>query len=93
MSGTTTFRSRRSIGWNRYYWHKVIPAWVDYTGYDKRLMHDVLAWLFLPAVLDDGTFWRDSTAGLSPEDFANYVDDCRRFLAEFAGIYIPDPNE
>lgn len=88
---TTT--KRRSNGWNRYYWHVVIRAWSDYSGYDKRDMHEVLATHLLPAVDDEGAMTRDSTAALSPEGFADYVDDCRRLLAEIAGIYIPDPYE
>lgn len=91
MAGSTT--TRRSSGWNRYYWHCVIPAWCDYTGYDKREMHEVLADHLLPVVDNDGRMTRESTAQLSPERFAHYVDDCRRLLAERADIYIPDPNE
>lgn len=84
--------SRRSAALNRYYWKVVIPAWSDYTGYDKREMHDTLALHFLPDVDRDGRMTRERTSTLPHDRFAHYVDDCRRLLAQ-EGIYIPDPNE
>ena len=93
MAVTTTKRlSRRSAALNRYYWKVVIPAWSDYTGYDKREMHDTLALHFLPDVDRDGCMTRERTSTLPHDRFAHYVDDCRRLLAQ-EGIYIPDPNE
>jgi hypothetical protein len=78
---------------NRYYWKVVLGYWKQRTGYDKREIHETLANYFLPDVDDRGDMTRESTAGLDPQAFADYVDDCRRLMAERYDIYIPDPNE
>lgn len=89
-----TTRSRSNgAALKRYYWKVVIPAWCEFCGDDPRPMHHELATYLLPDVDDDGREIRTSITALSPRELSHYVDDCKRLLATFAGIYIPDPEE
>ena len=92
MSRGLSDRARR-LALGRYYFKVVVGAWMEHTGYDKWLMHDVLGYVLRPYIADSGVMWRESITDMSLKELADYIDDCRRFLAEFADIYVEDPKE
>jgi hypothetical protein len=76
---------------NNYYWGVVIELSRNFCGYEKDEMHNAFGMMFRKMEAVDGIPTIKSTKTMSTEEFWEYVEQCRRFMAEF--IYIPDPNE
>jgi hypothetical protein len=84
----------RSNQANRYFHGVVIPAWMDYTGYDKEAMKHWLKYMYAPTVsiCIDGK-WIDSpksTAEMTVKEMMVFIDTCIREAAEH-GIHIAPP--
>lgn len=95
------FRNKRSVDQNAYYWKIIVLMVADAMGDDDpEAVHAVLK---NECNYEIRTFGKGSdrkeyryplsTADLSTVEFENYTERCRRFAAEFFGIYIPLPNE
>lgn len=102
----TRRRATRSPHANAYYWGVVIKEFHDHCtrqdmGYTENDLHEVLKAKFLPkrlAVCDsNGEIQGDfvmggSTRSLNTNEFYEYVESCRQWLAEL-GINTDDPGE
>lgn len=95
---------KRSSHQNRYYWGVVIPAFCmaahDTTGeeWSKEVAHDTLKARFLSHEFVNESTGEilniiKSTAGLSTVEFMDYIENCRKFILEWFGAYVPSPNE
>lgn len=85
-------RTQRSNQANRYYWGVVITLIADALGYTPEEAHEAVAFHLLRVHEDTKLPRRRSTATLSVEDFARYVEDVKRFAASDLGVFIPDAN-
>lgn len=94
-------RVTRSLKQNKYYWKVIVLLVADAMGDDDpEAVHAVLK---NECNYEIRTFGKGadrkeyryplSTADLSTVEFEAYTERCRRFAAEFFGIYIPLPNE
>lgn len=96
------YRSRRSDRQNRYYWpcfvHQ-LAAWMRDNGHDVTddQAHEVLKHKFLRQARKDVNgnelVYTLSTTQLDTTQFNEYLDNCARWLAEFCGIVVPEPDE
>lgn len=95
---------KRSSYQNRYYWGVVIPCFCmaahDTTGeeWSKEVAHDTLKGRFLSREFineETGEVLNiiKSTTELSTAGFMEYIENCRKFILEWFGAYVPDPNE
>lgn len=82
----------RSAQQNRYYWGVVCKLISDHTGYTSDEVHQILTKEFLSYDKPKHRFVL-STSKLKTAEFEAYMEDCRRFAAEKAQVYIPLPNE
>jgi len=87
-------RSKRSDPQNRYYWGVVVAMIADHCGYTSEELHEALKEKFLGANERDehGLIKIGSTAALSKDEFAQYVNKVVQFAAMSLGVYIPDPS-
>ena len=85
----------RSNEANRFYWGVVVAMIAEHIGYQKEEVHRALGERFLRDRESEvnGVPRVKSTTKLSPVEMFEYTDQCRRWAAEFLGLYIPDPNE
>ncbi len=93
------WRPRRSDRQNRFYWPAVVQAfhiWLLNEGHSITIdeAHEMLKYKFLSTELADtvtgeiiGSRVR-STTSLQSDEFADYLENCIRFLAEFCGIAV-----
>lgn len=87
-------RNKRSDRANRFYFGVVVKLMAEHCGYEVDEMHEALAFRFL-RIEDDpltGSPRRKRTPATDTKEFAEYVEACMRFGAEF-GVYIPEPGE
>jgi hypothetical protein len=82
----------RSIQQNRYYWGVVVDLLAAYTGYLPEEMHEALKFKFLRIKRDKLPDTVKSTAGLSKDDFCEYIDSIQKWAATEMGVVIPDPE-
>jgi len=82
---------RRSLPQNSYLWGIVYKVIADYSGYSQEEVHDSMRSMFLTDRSGDMPIIK-STTELSTEEFAAYVESIQRWAAEFAQLYIPDPQ-
>lgn len=95
------FRKARSQNQNAYYWKVVVHLVKDAMGEDDdEAAHEVLKFECNSEMRtigkgEDRREYRHplSTALLSTVEFEAYTERCRKFAAQFFGIYIPLPNE
>jgi len=87
----------RTLSANRYYWGVVLATLAEWSGHDPEELHEFmqqchLGWRSreLPSGL--GYSVRPSTASLTVEEFARYVDNVVKWAAE-QGVYVPSPEE
>ncbi len=89
-------RRVRSRSQNAYMWVAVIPIIADYSGYTEMETHEVLKARFLgrEVVTFAGkeVVRTKSTADLSTDEFANYLEQIIAWAAS-EGIVIPPPGE
>lgn len=92
----TREKKQRSDSQNKYYWSMVVPIFSEITGYEKDEAHDVLKAMFLrrEVALPNGRTVEvvGSSADLDTKAFHEYVERCRRFMAE-QGWNVPSPGE
>lgn len=88
-------RSKRSDQANRYYWGIVVQILANHLGYEPSELHEALKIRFLSDRREDekGLMKVGSTAKLSTDEFAQYVNRVVRWAAESLGVYVPDANQ
>ena len=82
----------RSLDHNRYYW-KCLHFLADNTesGYTAKEFHEAFKYKFLPKKGDLGVPL--STTTLSPQEFGRYVEEIKRFSAEFYNLVILEESQ
>ena len=86
----TTTRTNQQ---NRYMWGIVYAIISDNTGYDPEQVHDAMKVKFASQHLDNGLVITERTSKMTTERMTQYIDDIKRWAAEFLGCYIPDAGE
>ena len=86
----TTTRTNQQ---NRYLWGIVYAIISDNTGYDPEQVHDAMKVKFASQHLDNGLVITERTSKMTTERMTQYIDDIKRWAAEFLGCYIPDAGE
>lgn len=101
-------RKSRSLPQNRYYWAAVVPiireglidaGWTREDVGTLEQVHEILKHKFCKVTeivnTDTGEILSmpPTTTQLTTTDMMDYIDDIKRWAAEFLGIVIPDPNE
>lgn len=79
----------RSSSANKYYWGVVLAVFAEELGYEPENLHHELKRKFLAVDPDAPLIQVRSTADLSTQEFAEYIDRVVRFAAEW-GCVIPD---
>ena len=87
----------RTLTQNRYYWGVVLATLSEWSGHTPEELHGYLKDALLPSKqmqLPNGTVMTipGSTASLTVEDFARYVDQTVQWAAH-QGVNIPSPDE
>lgn len=101
-------KKTRSHPQNRYYWGCVVPiirhglidaGWErDKIGSSEQV-HELIKHLFCKKIEvfneDTGEVLElpATTTQLSTTEMMEYIEDIKKWAAEFLGVYIPDPNE
>jgi hypothetical protein len=78
---------------NRYLFGVVYAIISDCTGYDPEQVHDAMKVKFASQHLDNGLVITERTSKMTTERMTQYIDDIKRWAAEFLGCYIPDAGE
>ena len=78
---------------NRYLFGVVYAIISDCTGYDPEQVHDAMKVKFASKHLDNGLVITERTSKMTTERMTQYIDDIKRWAAEFLGCYIPDAGE
>ena len=90
-------RNNRSDPQNNYYFGVIVRMIVEELkeeGYTKDEAHEALKIRFASYVDPKIGFTRvESTAKMSTERFAEYIEEIKRWAAEYLSLYIPDPDE
>jgi len=84
---------RRTDQQNRYMWGIVYEIISDHTGYDPEQVHDAMKVMFASQHLDNGLTITERTSKMDTVRFTKYIEDIKRWAAEFLGCYIPEANE
>lgn len=92
----------RSDRQNRYYFAAVVAAIQDYTGDDRKAVHEMLKAACNPVLRQlvnktgkvIGEYWEGgSTVLLSVAEFSDYIERCQQWAAEHCdGLVIEDAN-
>tara|TARA_R100001244_G_scaffold122634_1_gene92271 strand:+ start:145 stop:504 length:360 start_codon:yes stop_codon:yes gene_type:complete len=88
----SVFKKKRSLPQNKYYWKVIVHMISEETGYTIDQAHGKLAQKFL-LVRDSGTPYARSTTSLSTKEMEDYLENIRRWAAEFLSLNIPEPGE
>lgn len=83
----------RTSASNRYLWGVVYAVISEATGYDPEQVHDAMKEKFASTRLENGLMITERTSKMDTIRFTKYVDDIKRFAAEFFQVYIPDADE
>ena len=88
----------RSVSANAYYWGVVVDSIAGHIGESSEETHALLKEKFLPRrqveLLDGKTLeMPPSTRLLTVEQFTEYIEQVRRWAAEWLHLSIPDANE
>jgi|WetSurMetagenome_2_1015567.scaffolds.fasta_scaffold35825_5 hypothetical protein len=88
---------QRTILQNDYYWGGIVKPIMDWTGYTKNEVHEILGSEFLIAYkLINGKEkpYIRSTTDLNTAEFSEYSENCRLWVGkEFPDLYIMTPDE
>ena len=84
---------QRSGQQNRYYWGVVLAIIGETTGYDTEQIHDAMKEKFASKRLDNGLMITERTSKMDTVRFTQYIEDIKRWAAEFLSAYIPDAGE
>ena len=84
---------RRTDQQNRYMWGIVYEIISETTGYDPEQVHDALKEKFASHRDDTGLMVTERTSKMDTVRFTKYIDDIKRWSAEFLHCYIPDAGE
>ena len=87
-----------SDGMRKYFWSTVAKMISDETGHSSEAIHEALKHKFL-AYKDEKTglelvpsvFSSESTMTISEK--WDYIEQCRRWAADFIGVFIPSPEQ
>lgn len=86
-------KEKRTQAANRYYWGVICQLAGEHFGYTKDEMHEAFKFLFLRRPREEGKPETvGSTATLTSEEFADYLDHCITFCAQH-GIEVPEAGE
>lgn len=83
-------RRTRSNVQNSYYWGVVVKEISDYTGHTPEEIHEAMKWRFLRSVDDHGIELAASSANLTTERFAKFVDQVIQFAQQELELRIPE---
>ena len=86
-------RNQRTDSQNSYYWGVVVYMLSNELGYTKDEVHEAMKEKFASQKDEHGLTIIQSTAKMSIERFAEYIEDIKRWASEYLSFYIPDPNE
>jgi len=98
-------RNKRTDPQNNYYFGVVVYMLSQELGYTKDEMHSALKIKFASKTntsthfsgVDVGTKDEltivESTAKMNTERFGEYIEEIKRWAAEYLSLYLPDPNE
>lgn len=99
----TEWKDKRSNQANKYYWGVVVElicAGMNDAGHEvtRKGTHELLKYRFLredKPLGNDGEFVTTikSTSELNREEFAQYIEHCQRFAAEYLNVTIPNAGE
>lgn len=85
----------RTLNQNSYYWAAVVTPFAEWLreewgdkGIEVEQVHELLKERMLGKVEKDGVSLPPSTRNLTTEEFADYIEKCAAWLAEFAGIVV-----
>lgn len=92
---------RRTTQANKYLWGVCYAIISESTGYDPEQVHIEMKRRFaskrVPYQTQNGIqdefFITESTRKMDSVRFTKYVDDVKKFAAEFLGLYIPEAGE
>ena len=78
---------------NRYLFGVVYAVISENTGYDPEQVHDAMKVMFASQHLENGLVITEHTSKMDTVRFSKYVDDIKRWAAEFLHCYVPDAGE
>ena len=83
----------RTSSQNRYMWGVVYAIISENTGYDPEQVHDAMKVMFASKHLDNGLTITERTSKMDTIRMTQYIDDIKRWAAEFLHCYVPDAGE
>lgn len=86
----------RTVSQNKYYWGVLIDGVAQETGQDPESIHDHLKDKFLriPMEINGKRYYKvKSTSSLSTNEFIDYVENCRQYVQQEFGLFVPLPGE
>jgi|GEM_PF-4342047 len=90
-------RKKTTMPQRKYYFAVIVAMIAEAAGYDpsehRTEVHEALKLRFLRVPGDGPLEITRSTESLTTAEREEYHENCRRFAAEFYGVYIPLPNE
>ncbi len=78
---------------NKYMWGVVYAIISDNTGYDPEQVHDAMKIKFASKHLENDLTITERTSKMDTVRMTQYIDDIKRWAAEFINCYIPDAGE
>lgn len=95
------YRKRRTDRQNRFYWPAFVAPFADFMRSHGHAIsdddaHEILKYQFLRRSIIDRSGelmeYTRSTTSLDTQEFNQYLDQCAAFLANYAGIIVPEPD-
>ena len=83
---------RRTTQQNKYLFGVVYKVIGDYTGHDVDQIHSNMKRMFASTVDEKGLIITEETHKMDTVRMTKYIEDIRRWGAEFLGLDIPDAN-
>lgn len=83
---------RRTTQQNKYLFGVVYKVIGDYTGHDVDQIHANMKILFASTTDEKGLIITEETHKMDTVRMTKYIEDIRRWGAEFLGLDIPDAN-
>ena len=83
---------RRTTQQNKYMFGVVYKVIADYTGHDVDQIHANMKRLFASTLDEKGLIITEETHRMDTVRMTKYIEDIRRWGAEFLGLDIPDAN-
>ena len=86
------YRKKRSNPQNAYYWGVVLKILGDHLGYTPEEMHSAVGMEFL-TIREEGKLpYIRSTTDLNTQEFNEFLEVIKIWVAQEFGVYIPDPE-